>query len=68
VALCQYCKEVEIAGSWCWARSGPGCTLTQHLHELIHNDGDFVLEHDKNHEADIDDVKRADQVLRDWVA
>jgi hypothetical protein len=66
--LSQYCVKVEIAGAWCWASSRIGCKLTEHLHELVYDDGNFVFEHDENHEADIDDVKGTDQVLGDCIA
>lgn len=41
--------------------------LTQHLDEFIHYKRDLVLEHDKYHEADVDDVKGANQLRRNWI-
>lgn len=42
--------------------------LTQHLHEFVHYKRDLLLEHDEYHEANIDDIKSADQLVGDRIA
>lgn len=37
--------------------------LTQHLDELVHRVRDLLLAHDEDHEADVDDIKGANQLL-----
>lgn len=34
--------------------------LTQHLDEFVHYKRDLLLEHDKYHETDVDNIKGAD--------
>lgn len=41
--------------------------LTQHLYEFVHHKRDLVLEHDEYHEADIDYIKGADQLVRNRI-
>lgn len=41
--------------------------LTQHLDKFVHYNRDLLLEHDKYHEADVDDVKGADQLIRNGI-
>lgn len=41
--------------------------LTQHLDEFVHYKRDLLLEHDKYHEADVDDVKGANQLVRNRI-
>lgn len=41
--------------------------LTQHLDEFVHYKWDLVLEHDEYHEAEVDYIKGADQLVRNSI-
>lgn len=41
--------------------------LTQHLHEFVYYKRDLLLEHDEYHEANIDDIKSTDQLVRNRI-
>ena len=40
--------------------------LTQHLHEFVYNKRD-LLEYNEYHEADVDDIEGADQLVRNRI-
>lgn len=41
--------------------------LTQHLHEFVYYKRDLLLEHNEYHEADVDNIKGADQLVRNRI-
>lgn len=41
--------------------------LTQHLDEFVHYKRDLLHEYDKYHEADVDNIKGADQLVRNGI-
>lgn len=41
--------------------------LTQHMDKFVHYNRDLLLEYDKYHEADVDDVKGAKQLRRNRI-
>lgn len=41
--------------------------LTQHLDEFVHYKRDLLLQHNKYHEADVNDVKGADKLVRNRI-
>lgn len=41
--------------------------LTEHLDEFLHDKRDLLLKHDEYHEANVDNIKGADQLVRDSI-